>query len=177
MPRLPGSGRALLCALPCASRVESRRRLPRCRARMGRWEGPGAPGHALPIPRDLDRLSPDRDLRRYKSSAEAEGTAWPARTRGRAGRRRCIDPATCHLGRCSPLPAAPTGQKSERTGLLPGRAGVRSQAALPPSGPKPCSPCAGVRVESGWWDTQRQTCPLPWQSRSSRRGWRPAWLT
>ena len=31
---------ALLCALPCASRVERRRRLPRCRTRMGRWEGP-----------------------------------------------------------------------------------------------------------------------------------------
>ena len=136
MPSLPGSGCALLCALPSASRVERRPRLPRCRARMGRWEGPGAPGHALPFPRDLDRLSPDRDRRRYKSSAEAEGTAWPAGTGGSAGRRRCIEPATCHLARCSPLPAAPTDQKSERTGLLPGRAGVRSQAELAPLAPE-----------------------------------------
>ena len=143
----------------------------------GEVGGTCTPGHALPFPRDLDRLSPDPDRWRYKSSAEAEGTAWPARTRGRAGRRRCIDPATCHLGRCSPLSASPTGQKSERTGLLPGRAGVRSQAELPPLGLKPSSPCAGVRDESGWWDTQRQTCPLPRRSRSSRLGWRPAWLT
>lgn len=177
MPSLPGSGCALLCALPSASRVERRPRLPRCRARMGRWEGPGAPGHALPFPRDLDRLSPDRDRGRYKSSAEAEGTAWPAGTGGSAGRRRCIEPATCHLARCSPLPAAPTDQKSERTGLLPGRAGVRSQAELPPLGRKPRSPRARVPVESGWWDTQRQTCPLPWRSKSSLLGWRPAWLT
>lgn len=161
MPRLPGSGRALLCALPCASRVESRRRLPRCRARMGRWEGPGAPGHALPIPRDLDRLSPDRDRRRYKSSAEEEGTTWPARTRGRASRRRCTDSATCHLAAAAPLPP-PLTQKSERTGLLPGRAGVKARQHfhLRDRSPAPLAPESALR--SGWWDTQRPDVPLPW---------------
>lgn len=117
---------ALLCALPCASRVERRRRLPRCRTRMGRWEGPA--------PQDTPCHSPETWIGSAPIAISGD-ISHPRRQRARRGSPDSREGRQAPLHRPRHLPPGPLQPPACRPHWA--EVGEDGSAARPPRSEKP----------------------------------------